>query len=158
MSNLTFVRDDVWNIAALGPQDAVFCGGLLYHLDRPREFINLMASLAPKVIIINTHYAPPEASPTFTLSEIEAHEGLAGRWYQEHDENDPAVLDTFKWTSWSNKRSFWLTKPSILIALRDAGFTIIFEQYDWLGGDLVQSMTDGYYVTHSRSQFVGIRG
>jgi SAM-dependent methyltransferase len=157
LANLRFVRDDVWNIAQLGPQDAVFCGGLLYHLDRPRAFINLMASLTPKVVIINTHYATPQTSTAFTLSEIEQNEGLSGRWYHEHDEDDASVLDTFKWTSWSNKRSFWLTKPAILVALRDAGFAIMFEQFDWLGEDLVESMTDGYYATHSRTQFVGIR-
>jgi tRNA G46 methylase TrmB len=31
--NLSFVQDDVWNLAAYGPFDAIFCCGLLYHLD-----------------------------------------------------------------------------------------------------------------------------
>jgi SAM-dependent methyltransferase len=157
LPNLSFVRDDVWNVSSQGPADVIFCCGLLYHLDRPRAFIELMASLAPKVIIMNTHYAPVEPSPTFTLSDIVEHEGLPGRWYQEHAETDPSVLETFKWTSWSNQQSFWLTKPAILTALHDAGFDAVFEQYDWLGDDLTASMTDGYYVTHSRAQFVAIR-
>jgi precorrin-6B methylase 2 len=157
LPNLAFVRDDVWNIGQLGPQDALFCGGLLYHLDRPRAFINLMASLSPKVIIINTHYATAEPSMTFTLSEMDENEGLLGRWYHEHSETDTSKLDDFKWTSWSNQKSFWLTKPAILATLAEAGFTSIFEQYDWLGEDLVEAMTNGYYATHSRAQFIAIR-
>jgi precorrin-6B methylase 2 len=158
LSNLAFVRDDVWNIARLGPQDALFCGGLLYHLDRPRAFINLMASLSPRVIIINTHYAEAEPSTTFALSEMEENEGLLGRWYQEYSEPDTPKLDSLKWSAWSNQRSFWLTKPAILAALGEAGFTTIFEQYDWLGEDLLAAITNGYYATHSRAQFIGIRG
>src|SRR5918911_1379577 len=39
LSNLRFVHDDVWNIRKHGEFDAIFCCGLLYHLDRPVEFL-----------------------------------------------------------------------------------------------------------------------
>jgi SAM-dependent methyltransferase len=157
LPNLSFVHDDVWNIARLGTFDAIFCCGLLYHLDRPRAFINLMADTAAKVVIINTHYSAAEPPEKFTLSDIVEHEGLPGRWYAEHDIDDDSLLDTFKWTSWSNKRSFWLTRPAIIGALRLAGFDLVFEQFDWLGHDVIGSMTDGYYKTDTRAQFVGMR-
>jgi 2-polyprenyl-3-methyl-5-hydroxy-6-metoxy-1,4-benzoquinol methylase len=157
LPNLAFIHDDVWNMSSIGKVDAIFCCGLLYHLDRPREFINLMANAATDVVIINTHYATAERQEKFNLGDLQEHEGVLGRWYNEHDTEDIQLLDTFKWTSWSNKRSFWLTKQAILDSLRQAGFDLVFEQFDWLGDDLIGSMTDGYYKTDCRGQFVGIR-
>ena len=157
LPNLSFVKDDVWNIGRLGEFDAVFCCGLLYHLDKPRAFMDLIGSTGASVVIVNTHYAAAEKPAKFALSDVTENEGLPGRWYAEHDTDDVALLDTYKWTSWSNKRSFWLTKPAIMSALREAGFTQLFEQFDWLGDDVLASMTDGYYNTDHRGQFVGLR-
>jgi SAM-dependent methyltransferase len=39
MEALEFVQDDAWNVAQYGEFDATFCCGLLYHLDKPREFL-----------------------------------------------------------------------------------------------------------------------
>jgi SAM-dependent methyltransferase len=157
LPNLSFVQDDVWNIGRFGKVDAVFCCGLLYHLDRPRAFIDLMASTQASVVIINTHYAAEQRPEKFPLGAMTENEGLPGRWYEEHDIDDTVVLDGFKWTSWSNKRSFWLTKPAILAALNQAGFTLVFEQFDWLGDDFIDSMTHGYYRSDHRGQFVAVR-
>ena len=49
-----FINDDVWNLPAHGPFDAAFCCGLLYHLDRPAEFIRLMSRCVRDVIILHT--------------------------------------------------------------------------------------------------------
>ncbi|MGO9583348.1 MAG: class I SAM-dependent methyltransferase, partial [Acidimicrobiales bacterium] len=38
LPNLHFVRDDARNLGEYGPFDAVFCCGLLYHLDRPASY------------------------------------------------------------------------------------------------------------------------
>jgi len=38
LPNLQFVQDDAWNLARYGTFDAIFCCGLLYHLDRPSQF------------------------------------------------------------------------------------------------------------------------
>jgi 2-polyprenyl-3-methyl-5-hydroxy-6-metoxy-1,4-benzoquinol methylase len=37
LPNLVFAKDDAWNIGNHGMFDVVFCCGLLYHLDRPRN-------------------------------------------------------------------------------------------------------------------------
>lgn len=157
LNNLSFIKDDVWNIEKLGTANAIFCCGLLYHLDRPRAFIELMGRIASDVVIINTHYASDHSPEKFKLGEMSEHEGLSGRWYAEHDTDNIEELETYKWTSWVNKKSFWLTKESILHALHKAGFDLVFEQYDWLGDNIIEAVTKGYYKSDNRSQFVGIR-
>jgi len=57
LPNLQFVQDNAWNIAKYGPFDAVFCGGLLYHLDRPKEFLQILSEITTKVLILQTHFA-----------------------------------------------------------------------------------------------------
>jgi 2-polyprenyl-3-methyl-5-hydroxy-6-metoxy-1,4-benzoquinol methylase len=39
LPNLRFARDNVWNVQKYGEFDAVFCCRILYHLDRPIEFL-----------------------------------------------------------------------------------------------------------------------
>jgi SAM-dependent methyltransferase len=157
LDNLSFVKDDVWNIREHGKFDAIFCCGLLYHLDNPCAFINEMAAVASKVVIINTHYASEEDVENFVLSDITEHEGMPGRWYAEHDVDDLKALDAFKWTSWSNKKSFWLTRGAILHTLQSSGFDLVFEQFDWLGQDILGSVSKDYYKQNCRGTFVGIR-
>ena len=43
LENLEFVRDDAWNLAKYGTFDCAFCCGLFYHLDRPRQFLELLS-------------------------------------------------------------------------------------------------------------------
>jgi hypothetical protein len=51
-SNLDAFDPDAW------PQfDAVFCSGLLYHLERPWDFISKISKIATKCVFIDTHYA-----------------------------------------------------------------------------------------------------
>jgi SAM-dependent methyltransferase len=160
LPNLDFAKDDVWNLDKYGQFDVAFCCGLLYHLDRPREFINKMAQHA-KVVVINTHFATDKPSTVFSLSELTTNEDLPGRWYGEHETIDLDELEQLKWTSWENNRSFWLTRPGIFQALHDAGFDIVFEQVDQLAGfhgqSLLENMTSGYYATQDRGTFVGIK-
>ena len=40
--------------------------------------------------------------------------------------------------------------------LRDAGFDLIFEQFDWMGDDIAASMATGYRATEDRGMFVAI--
>ena len=158
LSNLDFARDDVWNLAKYGAFDVIFCCGLLYHLDRPREFIRLMGQVARDAIIINTHYAPWDWYPgsVFTLSEITKQEDLPGRWYFEHDAADRATLENLKWASWDNKRSFWPMKEALLQAIAEAGFDLVLEQYDTLG-DILSNGTSDETMRNHRGVFVGIR-
>lgn len=160
LSNLDFAKDDVWNIAAYGPFDVVFCCGLLYHLDRPRAFIRLLGEQARDAVIINTHYAQPDLYPETAFADVlgplEEHEGLPGRWYHEHDGGTVEELERMKWASWENRRSFWPIKEALLHALNEAGFDLAFEQYDTLG-HILENGTHPETVRHHRGVFVGIR-
>jgi SAM-dependent methyltransferase len=60
LPNLRFVCDDVWNLARYGEFDVVFCCGLLYHLDRPRQFLEMISTLTTKALIVQTHFSTQE--------------------------------------------------------------------------------------------------
>jgi len=159
LANLEFVQDDAWNVARYGPFDAVFCCGLLYHLDRPRRFLELLASVTTRVLILQTHFATAAANPKFGLSaELCENEGLPGRWYTEFaDDAAFAGREAARWSSWENRRSFWVRREHLIQAVRDAGFDLVVEQFDGLGPDIAGSMLGGYYTTDDRGTFVGIK-
>jgi SAM-dependent methyltransferase len=162
LPNLQFVKDDVWNMEQLGKFDAAFCCGLLYHLDRPAAFIDLLGRCVERVVIIHTHFAREDEIEAFpNLSPLTSHEGWPGRWYGEHAAETKEELEALKWTSWENKSSFWLTRPAIYQCLQSAGFDTVFEQFDWLNGymgsTIFDSVSTGYYRTHARGMFVGVR-
>ena len=76
----------IW--AKYGVFDVVFCCGLLYHLDAPRKFVDLMAKACRRAAIIDTHVAECPAQPgKFALSDITENEGWAGRWFSEFDDS-----------------------------------------------------------------------
>ena len=182
LPNLEFVRDDVWNIAAHGTFDAVFCCGLFYHLDRPREFLNLLSQVTKRLLILQTHFSEAKDSPSFIqprrfrralakvlplkntgttthkLSFMSRNEGLPGRWLPEF-RSKRAFLDreNRRWASWNNKQSFWIQREYLLQAMRDAGFDLVLEQFDSLGPNIAFEMTEGSYRTSSRSTFIGIK-
>lgn len=155
---LDFVRDNVWNLAQYGPFDVIFCCGLLYHLDRPREFIELMAQQARDAVIINTHFAPEGWRPKFNIkiARMTEHEGLPGRWFREPKADDMAEREKNKWASWDNPKSFWPTKEALLHAINTAGFDLAFEQYDTFG-DILHNGTSKESRRSYRGVFVGIR-
>jgi SAM-dependent methyltransferase len=178
LPNLEFIRDDAWNICDHGPFDAVFCCGLLYHIDEPRRFIETMAAATTKVIIIQTHFAIddfyarskvlrplrnmlPRAfgrTDKFKLSELCEHEGLMGRWFTEYrDQPSDEDREAAKWHSWENHRSFWLQREYLLQAIHEAGFDLVFEQFDGLRPSITNSMLGGYYETDLRGTFVGMK-
>jgi SAM-dependent methyltransferase len=64
LPNLQFVQDDAWNIGKYGSFDAVFCCGLLYHLDHPKQFLGTLSGITKKLLILQTHFSidtDPEA-------------------------------------------------------------------------------------------------
>ena len=50
LPHLEFVQDDALNIARHGVFDAVFCCGLLYHLDRPKQYLETLSSVTNKLL------------------------------------------------------------------------------------------------------------
>ena len=182
LPNLNFAQDDVWNIPAHGMFDGVFCCGLLYHLDRPAEFLKVLSGVTKRVLILQTHFSQAGDSPSFIhprrlrrvlgrifplkntattthkLSRLTENEGLPGRWFSEF-RNERAFRDRVnrRWAAWNNRKSFWLQREFLLQALRDAGFDLVLEQFDGLGEKLAFEMTEGSYRTSGRGTFIGIK-
>jgi len=137
LPNLTFACDDVLNLAKYGVFDVVFCCGLLYHLDEPRKFLNLMAQVCQRVIISDTHVADEQLNGEFELSKITENEGWAGRWFSElHEGSARRWLSRFtnenprheyQWSAWNNRKSFWPMKRDLMQGLFQAGFTTVLE-------------------------------
>ena len=179
LPNLTFVKDNALNIAKYGVFDVVFCCGLLYHLDRPKQFLETLSSVTTKLLILQTHFSTDtiytrSRLPTwarkvlakvkkgqtdkFNLSQVSENEGLAGRWYQEFlDDESLSKRETYKWASWDNRRSFWIQREYLLQAIQDVGFDLVMEQFDSLGPNIAESMLRGYYQTDRRGTFIGIK-
>jgi SAM-dependent methyltransferase len=131
LPNLSFVRDDVLNIAAHGSFDAVLCAGLLYHLDQPVAYLRRLAEVTRRLLLVSTNYATEEGRELETYgdlltSELSEHEGRRGRWFGEL----PGP-----WSSVGNSRSFWLERGDLLRSLSAAGFPTVFEQFDWIGDE-----------------------
>ena len=125
LPNLEFVCDDVKNLEKYGKFDAIFCCGILYHLDEPRKFLEQMSRACERVLVIDTHVAAEQPNRTFTVSEVTQHEGLAGRWFAEIPSDQGRQQD--KWSSWDNAKSFWPMKRDLVEAVRQLGFSIVFE-------------------------------
>jgi hypothetical protein len=176
------VRDDVWNIAHHGSFDAVFCCGLFYHLDRPRAFLDVLSDVTKRLLILQTHFSEAGDSPAFIrprrlrravsriiplkntgstthrLSRLTHHEGLPGRWIAEfRSERAFRDRENHRWSSWSNRKSFWIQREYLLQAIRDSGFDLVMEQFDSLGSDIAFEMTKGSYRTSGRSTFIAIK-
>ena len=179
LPNLVFAKDNALNIAKHGMFDAVFCCGLLYHLDRPKQFLETLSSVTTKLVILQTHFstdtfytrlrlptwmrkalakATKGRTDKYSLSRVSENEGLAGRWYTEFaDEGSFDKRETIKWASWDNRRSFWIQREHLLQALQDAGFDLVAEQFDNLRPSITDSMLRGSYRTDGRGTFIGIK-
>jgi len=127
MPNLKFVRDDVRNISRekYGEFDIVLCLGILYHLDAPECFklLELIGEVCTGFAIIDTHFAikPDEV---VKYNDREYH----GWRFIEYD-HEPTEKETEEtvWASIGNRESFWMTKPSLVNAIVDAGFNSVYE-------------------------------
>lgn len=165
LPNLRFVCDDAWNLGKYGPFDIVFCVGLHYHMEDQIRFLQEMSRACGKVLFLDTHVAPEfddePAVQIHQLSELTTHEGLPGRWMREHDLDaaaDKAELEQLKWSSWTNRRSFWPTKGALVHTMRAAGFNVVLEDFDQLLDYSIQQLSpEGWHYRQSRAMFVGIK-
>ncbi|MBC7604854.1 MAG: methyltransferase domain-containing protein [Ramlibacter sp.] len=127
LPNLEFVQDDVRNISRekYGEFDVVLCLGILYHLDAPDCFklLESIAEVCTGVAVIDTHVSD-------IRSETVNHRGkdYAGWRYVEYV-RPPSQQEeeASTWASIGNVRSFWPTKPSLVNAIVDAGFTSVYD-------------------------------
>ncbi|HLP78743.1 MAG TPA: methyltransferase domain-containing protein [Candidatus Paceibacterota bacterium] len=158
LPNLDFIQDDAWNIGKHGPFDAIFCCGLLYHIDRPKLFLEKVAAATTKLLILNTHFSTELPNSLYQLSGMEVNEALPGRWYREFsNDSEFANRDEMHWSSWDNYRSFWIRREHLIQTVRDVGFDFVFEQFDGLGINMANELIEGNYCQHQRGQFVGIK-
>jgi SAM-dependent methyltransferase len=126
LSNLRFVKDDAWQAELLGQFDCVFCGGLLYHIDRVAAFADLLSSLTNQLLIVNTHFAVESGPQQHKLDPITEHDGYRGRWYTEFpDLATFANREQYHLSSWDNRRSFWLLRDELPRLLTDVGFASV---------------------------------
>jgi hypothetical protein len=188
LPNLRFAGDDVRNIASYGQFDAVFCCGLLYHLDRPCELLQTLGRITSTALVLQTHFATgaiprsawrsaaskafqpvsrlwsrlrrvsslvlaraPNRKVDYMLSRLQQNEGRWGRWYYEYPPLAPqAEVEEKLWASYGNFQSFWLHKKELLQVTREAGFDIIYEQYDFLDdivrNSLIEDQDRGMFV------------
>lgn len=144
LPNLRFDRADVKEFSRerFGAFDVVLALGILYHLDDPVGWLARLGEATEALLVVETHWAPdaddaverlrPEIrrlgpAETFVRGGSE----YRGRWFREYESD--AERDAMPWASYSNPRSFWLTRPSILRAVAAAGFDLVYEQYDhWI--------------------------
>lgn len=96
------------DLASHGAFDAVFCCGLLYHLARPRAFVEKLCAVSPN-LYLDTQYARPEW-------ELIEREGLLG-WVREEDPENPQ--------SGLSSTAFWPTLEELYRLLRESGYGFI---------------------------------
>ena len=111
--NVEFRQEDLETVdlAQHGRFDAVFCAGLLYHLETPWRLVREVARVTDHFFLDTNYWSGDE-------DEVEA-EGHRGGWYDEGDYTDPVRA-----LSGLRKRSFWLTLPSLLKVVTSAGWAV----------------------------------
>lgn len=141
LPNLQFQHFDVKNLnkEVHGVFDIVLCLGLLYHLDNPVSFLNILNEITHEtsLLFIDTHIAPASQESIDdcvfkdNLSKITQFEyngkKYEGCWFQEFVEKDKATDNA--WAAVRNYRSFWLTQTYLFKALYFAGFKNIYNLY-----------------------------
>lgn len=158
LTSLHFVQGDVRETLGGRQFDAVFCSGLLYHLDKPVEFLNLLGSVTRELLILNTHYSMgPEGHPESSHHPGDwcefgdlVHEGRRGHWYHEQTDD--------RYASYGNRKSFWLLKEELLASIADAGFRgEITEVTDWKGLSGSAHVLGGPGMVNDRGMFTALK-
>jgi SAM-dependent methyltransferase len=142
LQSLHLVLGDVkdFTLEAFGSFDIVLALGILYHLDDPTRWLTQIAQLTNRILIIDSHYAPIDEYAMAQIRDDLKHLGpiervqigprtYEGRWFFEYPEG--IDKESQLWASYSNNRSFWLTKESLLQSLCHAGFNLVYEQHDY---------------------------
>ena len=162
-SHLKFIKDDVRNLEAYGRFDAIFCSGILYHLDHPGSFLELLGRVCSRLLMLQTHFAFGDefAGPSksrFNLSDLDIHEGMQGRWFTEFAPDTPeSVQEVHIWSGWQNHQSFWIRREDLLQKLLSVGFDSVAEQFEAFRGERSSTLLNGEYLSSARNMFVAIK-
>lgn len=117
-------------------------------------FLKIFISIAIRTIYNRFLKLIKSSKHEFGLTALTSHEGKQGRWlYEFLPTTSEAKRANMLWSSHDNYRSFWLTKKDLIQTIRECGFNIIYEQYDF-----IDNITCNTYIEdNSRSLFVGIK-
>jgi len=96
------------DLASYGRFEAVFCAGLLYHLEAPWRLLAEIGRVTDRLFLDTHYWSGPD------VLEIDGHQG---GWFDEGGYDDPL--------SGVGGRSFWLTAPALIQLLTEAGWTIL---------------------------------
>lgn len=127
LDNLELHQGDARDISEekFGRFDAIICSGLLYHLTA-KDAIDLIAKMhdmCDKCIVLDTHIAL-KGEEVYSDGTNEFY----GWSYHEHNEQDTQEVKSQRlWASWDNNYSFWFTRPSLINAINQAGFSSVYE-------------------------------
>ena len=89
-------RDDVNNIEQYGIFDAIWASGILYHLDKPRLFLEKASRVCTRVIFLDSHFTyayRTAGADKHNLSDVCDHDGLKCRWFYEHGDVSETELE-----------------------------------------------------------------
>lgn len=163
LSGLELVCADVkdFRLERFGTFDVVLALGILYHLDQPVQWLRQIAAATDRVLFVDSHFAPADEislkqidGRLAALGPLEQMEvdgwNCEGRWFSEYTEQHER--DEQIWASYSNRKSFWLTKESLLLALVRSGFDLVFEQHDYSS-----SFYSYFNTTYPRGMFVAVK-
>jgi hypothetical protein len=163
LSGMELLCADVkdFTVERFGTFDAVLALGILYHLDEPVQWLRQIAAATKDVLIVDSHFAPADQTSLTqmdnrlaALGALEKTEvggwNYEGRWFSEYTEKEDREEQV--WASYSNRKSFWLTKESLLLALMHSGFDLVFEQHDYSA-----SFYQYFTTTYPRGMFVSIK-
>lgn len=164
LSGMKLLCADVkdFKVERFGTFDVVLALGILYHVDQPVEWLRHVADATRGVLILDSHFAPADEASfkqienrfAATLGELEKMEvggwSCEGRWFSEYTEKEDREEQL--WASYSNRKSFWLTKESLLLALVRSGFDLVFEQHDYSA-----HFYNYFATTYPRGMFVAIK-
>jgi SAM-dependent methyltransferase len=127
LDRVTFSQEDARaiGVSSHGEFDVVYCLGLLYHLDSPSvfELLGRVQALCRSLLVLDTLIAAePETEVEFGGHVYE------GARVREHDAGDSAAVRRGRLLrSIDNEFAFRLTRPALVRALGDAGFTSVLE-------------------------------
>lgn len=157
VESLSFSKMNVMDTDSLLPFDIAFVCGLLYHLDRPVKFLEGIAPLTKKCIILQTHFSLESTKGDFPLSDLTHNEGLKGRWFSEFDPTASKEEQiSYRWAATGNHESFWIQRNDLIGKLYELGFDSVFEQFDSFVPNVTQQLNHGY-ESFLRGTFIGVK-
>ena len=147
LDRLAIVQEDVRHLSRErhGEFDLVLCLGVLYHLDGRAavELVHRIAEVTRRVAVVDTH-----VSFSAQASVQVGDRTYAGRRVREFDPDaSTEEQERLSRSALENAESLWLTEPSLLNLLVDAGFSSV--------ADLV---APHYERTTDRRTLIAVRG